>query len=387
MNEYVQYLSELIPDKDSLKIVKAEAKKYYREHTAQECHEVYLLLYDSDNFQIQEVGVFLAGYIADEYPDALAFLHDTVSRHESWKVQEILAMAFDNYCAGIGYENALPLIKSWFADENANIRRAASEGLRVWTSRPYFKDHPKEAVALLASHKEDESEYVRKSAGNSLRDISRKFPELVASELYTWDLSSKKVMQVYKLAGRHLEAKGMNRLKLVEPSKEYEEQVMSYREAFLISGDSFDGCAGLEDVKSYEDWLDFENRLSERYGDGYVPSTVCLAVRKEDNRLVGIIDYRHELTDFLMHFGGNIGYSVLPSERGKGYAKEMLGLMIERCRESGAGRLLLTCDKTNTASARTILSNGGVLENETADEAGLSKSGTIQRYWITLGEN
>lgn len=73
----------------------------------------------------------------------------------------------------------------------------------------YFKDHPKEAVALLASHKEDESEYVRKSAGNSLRDISRKFPELVASELYTWDLSSKKVMQVYKLAGRHLEAKGL----------------------------------------------------------------------------------------------------------------------------------------------------------------------------------
>ncbi len=204
MNYYVQYLSELIPDKDSLKLVKTEAKKFYKEHTAQECYEIYPILYQSDNFQIQEVGVFLAGYIADEYPEALTFLHDTVSLHESWKVQEILAMAFDNYCAKIGYENALATIREWFADKSANIRRAASEGLRVWTSRPYFREHPEVAVKLLAGHKEDESEYVRKSAGNSLRDISKKYPELVAEELSTWDLSSKRTVQVYKLAGKFL---------------------------------------------------------------------------------------------------------------------------------------------------------------------------------------
>ena len=204
MNHYVQYLSELIPDKDSLKLVKTEAKKFYKEHPAQECYEIYPILYQSDNFQIQEVGVFLAGYIADEYPEALTFLHDTVSLHESWKVQEILAMAFDNYCAKIGYENALATIREWFADKSANIRRAASEGLRVWTSRPYFREHPEVAVKLLAGHKEDESEYVRKSAGNSLRDISKKYPELVAKELSTWDLSSKRTVQVYKLAGKFL---------------------------------------------------------------------------------------------------------------------------------------------------------------------------------------
>ena len=90
MNYYVQYLSELIPDKDSLKLVKTEAKKFYKEHTAQECYEIYPILYQSDNFQIQEVGVFLAGYIADEYPEALTFLHDTVSLHESWKVHSII---------------------------------------------------------------------------------------------------------------------------------------------------------------------------------------------------------------------------------------------------------------------------------------------------------
>lgn len=204
MHEYIQYLSELIPEKDSLKLVKTESKKYYTEHSVRECYEIFPVLYASDNFQIQEVGVFLAGYVADVYPDALDFLHDEVSQHPNWKVQEILAMSFDNYCAKIGYEEALPVIRAWFADENANVRRAASEGLRVWTSRKYFKEHPRTAIELLASHKNDESEYVRKSAGNCLRDISKKFPDLILQELNTWDLSSKGVKQVYKLAGKFI---------------------------------------------------------------------------------------------------------------------------------------------------------------------------------------
>lgn len=202
MGDYIQYLSELIPEKDSLKIVKTESARYYKEHSAKECYEIYPVLYESDNFQIQEAGVFLAGYIADEYPDALAFLHDIVSLHPNWKVQEILAMSFDNYCAKTGYEKALPTIREWFADENANVRRAASEGLRVWTSRKFFKEHPEIAIELLSSHKNDESEYVRKSAGNCLRDISKKFPDLILKELSTWDLSSKEAKQVYKLAGK-----------------------------------------------------------------------------------------------------------------------------------------------------------------------------------------
>lgn len=199
MEGYIEYLSSLIPEKDGLKIVKTESKKYYTEHTPKECYDIYPALYRSDNFQIQEVGVFLAGYVADIYPDALDFLRDTVSRHESWKVQEILAMAFDNYCAKIGYEKALPVIREWFEDDNANVRRAASEGLRIWTNRPYFKEHPEAAIELLASHRDDDSEYVRKSAGNSLRDISKKYAYLVETEISKWDLTSKKVMQVYKL--------------------------------------------------------------------------------------------------------------------------------------------------------------------------------------------
>lgn len=205
MNDYMVYLAGVIPEKDSLKIVKTESAKYYKAHTLEECYRMGLELYRSDNFQIQEVGIFLLGYSAHEYKEALSFLKDTVSLHESWKVQEILAMAFDNHCKIIGYENALPLIREWFCSDRANVRRAVSEGLRVWTSRPYFKENPQEAIDLLAAHKEDKSEYVRKSIGNALRDISRKNPELVAKELNIWDLSSKEIKQVHKLAVRFIE--------------------------------------------------------------------------------------------------------------------------------------------------------------------------------------
>ena len=203
--EYIKYLEELIPKKDSLKIVKTEAEKFYKTHSLDECFHMGHELYQSDNFQIQEVGVFLFGYVAHENADALSFLKTTVSQHDSWKVQEILAMAFDNHCKIMGYETALPVIQEWLNSDRANVRRAASEGLRVWTSRPYFKDNPQVAIKLLAAHKSDESEYVRKSIGNAIRDISKKHSELVSKELSTWELSSKEIIQVYKLASKFIE--------------------------------------------------------------------------------------------------------------------------------------------------------------------------------------
>ena len=176
------------------------------------------------------------------------------------------------------------------------------------------------------------------------------------------------------------------RLELVLPTEEYESQVMSYRAEMLENGDSFDGCAGLETVESYGEWPKFEERLKNMYGEGYVPSEVYLAVRKSDGRVVGIIDYRLQLSDFLFNFGGNIGYCVRPSERRKGYAKEMLALILERCRETGEKKVLVCCEKYNEASAKTIIVNGGVLENEVADTVGLTRSENciIQRYWINL---
>ena len=207
MKDYISYLNGVIPDTDCLKIVKSEAEKFRSSHSSNECHTMGMTLYQSDNFQIQEIGIFLLGYAAYEIPESLDFLRNTVSKHQNWKVQEILAMAFDNHCKSIGYENAVPLIASWLSDTNPNVRRAASEGLRVWTSRPYFKDHPSIAIRLLSDRKTDSSEYVRKSIGNALKDISKKYPELVFDEINKWDISSKEIKQVYNLAAKFMESK------------------------------------------------------------------------------------------------------------------------------------------------------------------------------------
>src|SRR5689334_8279889 len=116
----------------------------------------------------------------------------------------MLAQAFDRYCADTGYEQALSVIEDWLADSHPNVRRAVTEGLRIWTSKPYFRDHPDLTINLLSQRRDDESEYVRKSVGNALRDISRKHKALVKAEIRTWNLSNKKIEQTYKLASKFL---------------------------------------------------------------------------------------------------------------------------------------------------------------------------------------
>ncbi len=102
---------------------------------------------------------------------------------------------------------ALPEIMSWLDDKNPNVRRAVTEGLRIWTGRPYFSDNPEMAIRLLGNLRADESQYVRKSVGNALRDISKKHQDLIQVELESWDKDDKKVQLTYKLANRFLNSK------------------------------------------------------------------------------------------------------------------------------------------------------------------------------------
>ena len=159
------------------------------------------LSYKSKVYQVRMYGVFLFGCLSSDIR-ILEFMCDEVSKDDNWRVQEVLAKAFDEYCKNIGYENAISVIDEWLSSDNPNTRRAVTEGLRIWTSRPYFKVNPQEAIKRIAPLKEDTSEYVRKSVGNALRDISRRFPELIKEELKTWNLETKEIKQVYKLASR-----------------------------------------------------------------------------------------------------------------------------------------------------------------------------------------
>lgn len=161
-------------------------------------------LIKSDIHQARMLATFIFGILATRSESAFKALRTHVSRDTDWRVQEILAQAFDRYCAGNGYEKSLPVLKDWLNDPNSNVRRAVTEGLRIWTSRPYFKEHPEVAIKLLSQLRSDESEYVRKSVGNALRDISRKHKTLIKDELQTWDLSDKSTSQVYKLASKFI---------------------------------------------------------------------------------------------------------------------------------------------------------------------------------------
>lgn len=203
--EYLQKLEHDITQKENLALVRSTAQNFVKTHSIVECWEFSMQAWKSEYFQIQELSVFICGYIAHEYSPALSFLENEVIHHSNWRVQEVLAMAFDSYCKSIGYEQALPIIQQWLQSDNDKQRRAVTEGLRVWTSRPFFKDNPKAAIELLSALKADPSEYVRKSVGNALRDISKRNPELIRAEIENWDLTDKRIAQVYKLAHRFLE--------------------------------------------------------------------------------------------------------------------------------------------------------------------------------------
>lgn len=173
-------------------------------NTAKDSTGLAMKLYASEVYQARSLATFIFGRLADSSEESLKFLKSHVSQDSDWRVQEILAKAFDRYCADIGYEQALPAIKEWMADPSSNVRRAVTEGLRIWTGRPYFREHPDIAILLLSQLRDDESEYVRKSVGNALRDISKKHKDLVRAELQHWDTSKKNIKQTYRLASKFL---------------------------------------------------------------------------------------------------------------------------------------------------------------------------------------
>jgi 3-methyladenine DNA glycosylase AlkC len=201
VEQLIQRMKEI--DKGFLEIRKA-ADELISEEPADQSLPIAKELYRSQYYQARSLATFLFGRLSSKSSESLKFMKQQISQDHDWRVQEILAMAFDRYCSDTGYEKAIPTIKEWLSDGSQNVRRAVTEGLRIWTGRPYFHEHPEIAIQFLSRLRNDESEYVRKSVGNALRDISKKNKELVKKELKGWDLSNKQIAQTYKLASKFI---------------------------------------------------------------------------------------------------------------------------------------------------------------------------------------
>ena len=167
-------------------------------------------------------------------------------------------------------------------------------------------------------------------------------------------------------------------MRLLSPTLEMKDAVEVYIRDFEEHGETVAPGAARFKGRSYETWLADLRELETRPAGGYVTGNAYLWF-DADGVLAGMIALRHTLNAELLQSGGHIGYGVRPSMRRRGHASAMLAAVLPLARERGLSRVLITCDKENIGSARTIQKNGGELENEVLHEGRL-----IQRYWISL---
>lgn len=172
-------------------------------------------------------------------------------------------------------------------------------------------------------------------------------------------------------------------LKLIKLTREYYDELASMIEEWKydqeINHTNHSPWAIFKN--DYHDFEDYLNNLEfKEPKDGKVTDSVFFLLDESKNRLIGAVNIRHYLNDYLFKFAGHIGDGIRPSERNKGYGTYIVKLALEECKKLGIDKVLMVCDKSNIASKKTIINNGGILENEFLDEEGEIQ----QRYWIEL---
>ena len=129
---------------------------------------------------------------------------------------------------------------------------------------------------------------------------------------------------------------------------------------------------------SFEDWRAESIKRRTQVPKGFVPETLFFLTDENETKLFGAVDIRHELNDYLLQFGGHIGYGIVPSGRRRGYAKIQLALTLPIAHAMGLQKVLIPCADTNIGSAKTIENAGGVLENKVEKDGALTR-----RYWVS----
>ena len=168
------------------------------------------------------------------------------------------------------------------------------------------------------------------------------------------------------------------KLKLVKASYEYRNQIIDMLDEWYAFGEKIIPYAIRR--LDYHDFEVYCNNLEvKNTSEGLVPDSTFFCLDEERNIMVGAVNIRHYLNEALLLNGGHIGDGVRPSERRKGIATQMIALALEECKKLGIEKVLMVCNKNNIGSAKSIIKNGGVLENEVVVDGAVE-----QRYWIVL---
>ena len=165
-------------------------------------------------------------------------------------------------------------------------------------------------------------------------------------------------------------------MKLLRPTMEYDRQIQAFRAEFLACGSSMDGCGRLRRFEDSAAWIAYLRAEQD---------LTFLCVREEDDRLVGMVQIRPRLeNEVLQRYAGHLGYSVAPSQRRRGYGAAILAAAVEKCRDLGLSRILVSCKSDNEGSRRIILRNGGVYESTVHWP---ERDVWLERYWIEIKAN
>lgn len=170
---------------------------------------------------------------------------------------------------------------------------------------------------------------------------------------------------------------------LEKPSLKRKNGAIDYIDEHVKHCSNINGTGSLDKFlknNTYEDWIEYLEDMKKGMND-FVPSSTYFLIRKNDDKIIGMINIRHSLNEMLYNHGGNIGYGIRPSERRKGYNKINLFLGLLKCKDFGIDKVLLTAYDDNIGSIKTIKALDGVLENRIKEDG---KKYLLGRYWINV---
>lgn len=169
-------------------------------------------------------------------------------------------------------------------------------------------------------------------------------------------------------------------LKLIADYFDYEKEIVDFIEEYSKEeGKMVPSVLRMCDPNNFKEYVEYLESRATRDLEGLVPATVYFTLDEERNIIVGAVDLRHYLNEPLLMNGGHIGDGVRPSERRKGVATTQIELALQKCKEMGIDRVLITCESWNIGSAKSIIKNRGILENEIEVDGKM-----FQRYWVDI---